>query len=371
MKAHYFHYVEKLRPIKQSSALLFGSAVEAGIVALVLGKSDAEVVAAFDKAWNFQKINGKLTYLPKCLQLAYAESDFDEELLEQDDLDAITREYGVTEYKEAFKKVYEEKKYFGYDGMPNDRREFLNYINWLCLYRKALHMFPVVKREFLPLIEEVLSVQERIDLPSYDENGKLTGDSITGFIDMVIRLKGYKTPIVFDWKTSSRDYEEESVKMSIQLATYLHAVSDKYEDTRLAGYGVLLKHINKNKTKVCTKCSKDMTGKNHKTCDEMIEGKRCHGELKITLKPEAEIQVIIDEIPEYTEMDVLQNMAAFAELMRNGVFIKNYDACIKPWGKCPYYGKCREGKGNDGLVVVETESSNSLNENVPLTAHSR
>jgi hypothetical protein len=368
-RAWKYHYVDKLRPENQSSALLFGTAVETGINALILGKSDEEVLETFDRAWNFQKINGKVEPLPKNLKLAYAESDFDEDLFEPEDLQKITEQYGVENHAEAFTKIYEEKKYFGYDGLPADRREFLNYINWLCLYRKALYIFDAVKIEFLPLVEEVLSVQEEIELLAYDENGNPTGDSIIGYIDMVLRLKGYKKPIVFDWKTSSREYEDDSVKFSLQLAVYLHAVSDKYENTRQAGYGVLLKKIKMNTKKTCLSCGADKSNRkgNLKTCDEMINGKRCHGKFKIENDPKAQIQILIDEIPEITELDILENMAAFNQMVKNGVFIKNYDACVKPWGKCPYFGMCREGKGMEGLVKVE---ESKRDENVPLAANS-
>jgi hypothetical protein len=352
-----YWYVDKLRPRTQSAALLFGTAVEAGINELVLRKPNEEVVAAFDKAWSFQKINSVYTHLPKCTHIVYAESDFDEDLLTEEDRQDICATFGIEADKltEEIDRVYKDKGYQGFLNMPEDRREFLNYINWLCLYRKALFIFEAIREEFVPLIEKVYSIQEKVELIARDADGNPTGDTAIGYADMVVKLFKYDKPIVFDWKTSSREYDKDSVKTSIQLSVYLHDLSDKYENTRLAGYGVAFKHIQKNKKKLCTSCGKDGSGKNHKTCDADVDGKRCHGKWQITMSPKAELQILIDEIPEYTEQISLENMASFNQLIKNGVFIRNFDACVKPWGKCPFYGKCRENIGDVGLIKIESE----------------
>jgi hypothetical protein len=364
-----YWYVDKLRPSTQSAALLFGTAVEAGINELVLRKSTEEVVAAFDKAWNFQKINNVYTHLPKCTAIVYAESDFDEELLTEEDRQDICATFGIEAEKlsEEIDRVYKDKGYQGFLNMPDDRKEFLNYINWLCLYRKALYIFEAIREEFVPRIEKVLSIQEKVELIARDEDGNPTGDTAIGYADQVLKLYEYTKPVIFDWKTSSREYDKDAVKVSVQLSTYLHDLSEKYENTRLAGYGVAFKHIQKNKKKVCVSCGKDGSGKNHKTCDAEVNGKRCHGKWQITLNPKAELQILIDEIPEYTEQISLENMANFNQLIKNGVFIRNFDACIKAWGKCPFYAKCRENAGDVGLIKIESDE----NEKVPLAANGR
>ena len=87
-------------------------------------------------------------------------------------------------------------------------------------------------------VEEVLGTQVPINL----ENEK--GDSIVGFADFVVKWKGYDKPIVFDLKTSSIDYAENAVKVSPQLALYVHDLKDKFH-TRTAGFLVLKKRIKK------------------------------------------------------------------------------------------------------------------------------
>jgi len=370
-KSHYYWYQMGYRPVTQSAALLFGSAVEAGINELVLGKSDAEVRAAFDKKWSFQEINGVYTHLPRCKDIVYAESDFDDDLLTADDRKLIETTFGITDLNMEIARVYEDKKYAGFLAMPDDRKEFLNFINWVCLYRKALYMFDAVRENILPLITEVLSVQERIEIQGYDAEGNPTDDSILGFIDMVVRLKDVPYPVVLDWKTSSREYDPDSVRLSTQLSVYVHAISEKYENTRFAAYGVLQKHMTKTTRKICTKCGADGSGKKHKTCDAEINGERCHGVWDITITFKARVNLLVDQIPEHTENIVLENMAQFNQLIKNGIFIRNFNACDKPWGRCPFFAMCRENKGDDGLIKVSADSKGRRNENVPLASHGR
>lgn len=346
-----YHYVKHLRSKTTTGALLFGSAIDAALNALM--KNDGkDPIKTFDYIWRFQEINGVKTYLPTATQVVYANSDWDEELLLQEDWDKVDelllelyQTVGINS-KEEITKVYTEKEYAGFDGLPEDRKKLLNLSNWLCLYRKGLIMIEAVKRDVLPNIEEVLGVQEYVSLDNDN------GDSVIGYADLVARWKGIKTPVILDFKTSSREYDKDSVLTSPQLTLYVHSLSEKFENTRQAGFIVLNKHIHKNKTKVCSECGKDGTGQRHKTCDAQIDGKRCNGEWTITLDPSVFVQILINEIPEQTENIVLENFDHINMSIKNGIFHRNLSSCIKPWGKCSFYNLCYHNKKDD-LIVLE------------------
>jgi len=194
-------------------------------------------------------------------------------------------------------------------------------------------MIETVRKEILPNIIEVLGTQEYTSLVNED------GDEVVAYADLVCRYKGYDEPIVLDWKTSSREYEESAVLTSPQLTLYVHSLFEKYK-TRKAGFIVINKRLIKNKTKYCEKCSKDGTGQRHKTCDNVINEERCNGKWIEKINPKAFIQVIIDTIPVQTENIVLQNYDDINAAIKTGIYTRNLQSCIRPFGKCQFFDIC-------------------------------
>jgi len=354
-----YHYIDRLRSTTMSSALFFGTAVDNAITAMIKNE-DAELT--FKSFWEFQDVNGSREYLPTSTSIVYANSDVDSDLLLEQDYEEIAR---ILEFSgdiaSEIDEVYKEKEYLGFDNLPHDRKVFLNVYNWFCLYRKGLIMIKTFRKEILPNITEVLGSQVPVKL----DNG--AGDLITGFADFVVRWQDDPTPIIFDLKTSSRDYDEKmSVITSAQLTLYVHALSEQFENTRRAGYIVLNKHIRKNKTKICSVCGNDGSGARHKTCAaEIVQptsagttagSTRCNGAWKETFKPEAKFQVIIDEIPLQTENIVIENMGVINEAISTGVFHRNLGSCIQPWGPCTFFDLCYKNDSR-GLVKAEEKKS--------------
>ena len=129
-----YHYVERLRSKTQHAALAFGSAVDAAFTSILKDKEKkAEDVFAY--FWRFQEINGKETYLPTATKIVYANSDYDEELLQPEDIRKLAEEFKIESPLLEVAKVYEEKDYAGFDNLPEDRKKLLNYANWLSLYQ--------------------------------------------------------------------------------------------------------------------------------------------------------------------------------------------------------------------------------------------
>lgn len=310
---------------------------------------DAEEM--FYNMWTNQEINKVPTYLPIATNIIYAEADFDAELLTESDWKRISNQIDTqypgqsTEEAQAFiSKIYGIKSQVGFENLSNQMKIILNFANWLCLANKGVLMIEAVKRDFIPNITKIHSAQEKIEL----END---GDSVIGYIDLVASWKGYDKPVVLDFKTSARKYDEEtSVIMSPQLSLYMNAVSDKYENTRLAGFLVLSKQIKKNRVKICSKCGNDGSGGRHKTCAAEIEGKRCNGEWKETLKLEATTQTIIKEIPPRTEEIVMENVSHVNDSIKNGIFHRNLNSCTSPF-PCEFLKLCWSNS-EEGLIKV-------------------
>ena len=310
-ESYRLHYQKRIRTTEIGSALIFGSAIGRAIeFALNPACTDLPNIASakqmFDYQWQYQEVNGVLTNLEECNDIVYSKYDHDPELADS---------------------PYESLRVKGH------------------------LILDAFDKKFLPLVTKVWSTEEKIELTN-DE-----GDSSIGFIDTVISMKGYDVPIILDFKTAARRYEEDSVQKSVQLAQYMHAVGSKYV-TRLAGYAVFLKAIVKNRQKVCTVCSFDGSGSRFKTCaNETTEGKRCGGEWIEKTFPEAEMQLLIDTIPERFEEFIIDNIASVNHAIKAEVFVKNVNSCLDAgWGRpCEFYGYCHKGT-MEGLTVVQEKA---------------
>lgn len=333
-KAYEFWYLKKIRPVKSRAALLFGTALDKSIGELLdaEGKSTPEQI--FDDLWTHQNVNNRLVFLPTCTSIVYSKSDFDKDLLTQEDAEKIGKSL------DEITKVINKRTDVGHDGLSKDEKEIANHAMWWCLYRKGHHMIKAFREKVMPKLTKVHSTQEYIEL----DNGE---DKIIGYIDIVAEVEGYKEPIVLDLKTSAMQYEEDAVLTSPQLTLYVHAVSQKY-NTRKAGYIVLNKNLIKNRKKVCSKCQHDGSGGRHKTCSNETEGKRCNGEWIETVSPEVYVQFIIDEIPAQTEDLVLENIDDINTAIKTGHFTRNLSMCTNTYGGlCDYINLCYKGKMDD------------------------
>lgn len=337
------HYQEKLRGQTTNAALLFGSALDAAIGKLLVDPK-LNPLQTFHDHWEYAFINNKRVYIPDTDLVVYAESDLDVELIQPNQIKQIEKVF--PDCLQNLSRVQAEKKEKGFDNLSKEDKKLYNLVNWFCLAEKARFMIEAFQKHILPNIEQVLATQLQVDL----DNGK--GDSILGFADFVVKYKGYDKPVILDLKTSTRQYETDAVLTSPQLALYVHGLSDKFDNTDLAGFVVLHKTIKKNRSKVCSKCEFDGSGGRHKTCSNEIDGKRCTGEWIEKIKPEATFQLLINKIPSRIQDMVVENYDIMNEAIKTGHFYKNLSSCIKPYGRCIYYDLCHKGK-DDSLIKVE------------------
>lgn len=308
------HYREGYRSKIISSAMLFGKALDMAFEYILTGKNvvnepDKQIANEyeyFDYHWRTQYLNEVLTniYLNEEKLIYYSKSDVDYDLLTDE------------EFKEA--------------------NEDIEKLSWFSLRHKGHLMIDTFKNEFLPLIRKIHSTQELIEL----ENEQ--GDKSIGYSDAVLEIHGYDKPIITDFKTAAKPYSEDSVQYSVQLSQYLHALSDKYDNTRLAGYVVFLKNIIKNKTKICSVCGFDGSRDKFKTCNNTIKNSRCNGRWIETLNPRADMQLIIDEIPQEIEHIVIDNIDSVNTSIKLKIFNKNVNGCRDAgYGKpCDFFELC-------------------------------
>jgi hypothetical protein len=302
-----------------------------------------EARSILENDWTSAEINNVREDLLTSKNLRYSNTDLDTDLLTADDKSLIAERHGES-WEEGLKVVKKQKSAIGYDYLKKEDKEFFNEVNWYGMMRKGQLMLDKAIELIDENVEEVLSAQRKVELKNED------GDEIVGYIDFIVKWKGYDKPIVMDLKTSSIIYEDDSVRTSPQLSLYLHAVSEEY-DTRLAGYLVLNKRVKKNRVKICSVCGYNGTGARHKTCSHEVEGERCGGAWDEQLSFEINTQVIIDEIPEHFETMVLDNMDTVNHSIKTNVYPRNLGACVKPWGKCDFYHLCHSDK-MDGLIEL-------------------
>jgi PD-(D/E)XK nuclease superfamily len=326
-ESYRLHYIERIRPTGTTSALVFGAALDNALNVLLTGTGNAE--EEFGQCFTTTTINNEKIYIPTSEIISYSTADYDRDLLDANDLKEI-EEY--TEKSRALRG----------DNLPPDL--IRNYASWHCLRQKGLLMIRDYREKVLPRITKVHAVQRTIAL----DNG--SGDKVTGLVDLVAGIDEHPLCIL-DNKSTSRPYDNDSARNSEQLALYLHALESEFP-TRMVGYIVLNKKVRKNKTKICQKCGVDGSTTAHKTCNNMIDGVRCHGEFDITIDPEIDVQIIVDEMPESVEQTVLANVDTVNTMINDKVFDKNEKSCNNWYGKqCPHFGLCHGGSMK-GLVKV-------------------
>ena len=300
------HYIEKIRPIKTKSALVFGSCLDAGLNALHQGKTMEEARALFCREWSKYETDQ---------DLVYSKADHDKELL-------------------AF---YNHK----------DMNE-----NWFSMLYKGYLMLEACKREVLPLIKEHIAIQKAISFKNAE------GDEVHGFLDLIVKSQEGKIYLM-DNKSSSVTYEADSVKQSQQLVLYYYIEKDAIAIDE-AGFFVYNKKINLNKVKECKSCG-TINKSSHKTCNNEIQyevtneprnfkHKRCGGEFLVTYNPMAEVDFITSPISSEDEDRVIADIDKANEGIKNQEFEPNFEACEGKYGKCEYYQLCHHGS-MEGLKI--------------------
>lgn len=373
-KSYQLHYIKKIRPVTFSSNLVFGSAIDNALNYMLenLDKKNVlkETLLEFDK--HFEQgtdSRGEIVDMPLNPNIEYAKMDFDPDLLEKADwreLFSYDANFFDTkkEVEESMTTTEDEdgneilgKKWLEID---EQKRSVLNYATWKCLSKKGKLLLEAYYNDLLPYIKEVIAVQ--MDVSIEDENG----DVLPGVLDAVVRLHGekfnldYDPVVILDNKTASAKYDTHSVVNSAQLAKYKAILNIKNEDPEdewkhhidLCAFAVMVKKLKKDKKKECKECGHIGTTK-HKTCDNIIDGKRCNGEWEKTCKIDCVTQFVLDEIPQEKVIESLEDADMVKTAIEMNIFPKNQSNCKNLFGRpCPYINFCVNGDMH-GLLIKE------------------
>lgn len=257
-----------------------------------------------------------------------------------------------------------------YKRIPAKQLTFFNRMSWLSMYYKGMLLIEAFHTQFFPKIETVLAVQKHGFLK--DEE---TGDSITGYIDMILKLKNIERPIIFDLKTAARPYTDDQIEHSEQLTIYLAMEGQRF-NTDQVGYVVLSKAINKETEAFCNSCGHKRDGR-HKTCNnEVTHTKelspediaagiiaksttgRCTGSWNETVVLKPQVQVLIRGKNDKQIEDVLESQSNIIVGMKNRVVYRNTSKCENWYGnRCPFFDLCHKGS-DPKLIIPPKEEEN-------------
>lgn len=170
------------------------------------------------------------------------------------------------------------------------------------IVQRGLVCLEVYITDFLPLLESVISVQDKGVVLNEE------GDEFKFVVDFIGKLKDGRT-VLFDNKTSSAKYPKNKVVKSQQLSLYI----EQFPEIKYAGYVVLIKDPSREKG--------------------------------------MKIQIMVDEIPEETRAESFDKLDKTMYSIKDGKFPCNYKSC-KAFGKpCEYERACQYGNYT-GLVPV-------------------
>lgn len=290
-KMYDYHYNERLRPIDNSSALAFGVAMDQGLNTLLLTRDLDKAIIAFRDNFKFEELEN----------VRFDNRDYDKTLLPESEI-GTNMEYNA----------------------------------WKSMRVKGRMLLEEYNRIILPQIEEVHSVQKELDNRS-------------GVIDAIVTLRGHGR-VVLDNKTSLRPYDPDAVANSTQLALYC-----KDQGITKAAFAVLIKTLNSKTVRLCSVCKFDGASSKHKTCPNDVNGKRCHGAWNERHEPEANVQLLVDDMPQVTQDLIAESICETERAIESKIYPRNLKSCGRIYGKpCPYFNKCWKNS-NEGLEIKEKE----------------
>lgn len=379
------HYKDKIRPVNISSALHFGTALDAAINAILLNKkknptkeeleeSKQNPIDIFETKW-FMPPNEETVLVSNendvkvpvgvCSSICfeYYKSDFDESLLDEADFKRLRdfiknagyqrseEDKSRPEPLELFNELREVVDDAGKQANPNEVLKnptdlsYYNFCCWLSMRQKGLLLVQSFLKDIYPLIDEVKSVQKEVKLPN------AAGDRYVGKLDFELSFKD--EPGVFyttDFKTSSmsKKYKLSDINDKGQIASY-----DVFAGNNKGAYIVQYKQI--QNARICEKCETVCENNRVKTCKEEVNGKKCNGKFKKDLLKYVKFDILRDDIQYETKERVFEQIDRVLKDVKTGIFHQNRDECFQFGKKCPYYYYCRSEEYNRDIKTIPLE----------------
>lgn len=349
-KKYYFRYIKKMRPRAKGSALFFGGAFDHATEVLLEHRDLAQAKLAFTERWMAQEGN---------LNCKFAKNDYVDKILKEEDtlrlklcvdnLNHSKAKGDYAEHKDVLKLVQEIKK-MGENSflreLTHEEQQFLHFANVLCMNRKGHLMVESFYKNILPHLTQVIATQLKITIPHPD------GHEVTGFIDLVSKMTGYKLPngrvltdddiLVLDVKSAGATYwaKLDDLTMSDQLDTYL--ISPEVQNirpTNLIGYLAVAKQISTLEESICKSCG-NKKSTTHKTCNADITGRRCGGEWDTRQEYYCDAKIVVGERDLTQASAMLEDYTSVLTGVMAEVFPRNRGACFAYNGVCEYMSVC-------------------------------
>lgn len=317
------HYQEKLRSPIMGSPLWGGGAFDDAASAMLLrlkkNPTDEEkVLAAKDPkqvlidSMTYADYNGEKVFIPTHKFVKYSKADFDVSLISVKNFEDINTMDICNDYEDFNYDTAQEFVEFcrneiktKYRLDANDQKVF-NLINWYSFRNKLLYLLERYEEDVIPKIQEVLSVQRKVELKSGEH-------TLIGYIDFEAIWKDEPDKVyTCDNKLSSKSYSQKNIDEAEQLATYC-----------------------------------EFTG-NDNGCYVNTE--------KVLRKkdPKHRIQIIRGDITEELYEKTFDNFSEVVHNIEEGIFEKNMEGgCFSYGQRCIYYNTCRGEPEKDFLVDLK------------------
>lgn len=319
-KKYDYHYNEKIRPESEPFHLVFGSATDKALnVVLENKKAESEQT---DQTIRFEALNEAAKEMFRLFKkkILFSSTDFDGEILTELTEEVMFRKLARVGWKGSNPSDLASSLFQSItmgDSLTKNQFKALKYLVFFSSIEKISLIIDAFNDYVVPRIKRIVSVQANVK---------------RGILDFEAELIGVDGIVVCDNKTAGRDYEQDAVINSVQLAGY---------GAKVGAYIVFNKTVKKNRTKECSICKKNGTGQRHKTCDATVDGVRCNGDWIETITPEIVPQIIIDKVPEHNREMVETAFSETELLIETKVFPRNLNNCGKQYGQpCPYINLC-------------------------------
>lgn len=356
-KKYYYRYIKKMRSRAKGSALFFGGAFDHACETLLEHRDLPAAKIAFTERWMNQEGNSNCKF---------AKTDYVEKILEASDvakitacIDNLNHSKAKEEYakqQDTYKLVSDIKK-LGESSfsreLTKEESQFLHFATLLSMNRKGLLMLESFYANILPHLTQVVGTQVKIDIQHPD------GHSITGFIDLVAKMTGYKLDngrvltdddiIVLDVKSAGAAYwaKLDDLTMSDQLDSYLISPEvQAIKPTNLIGYLAVSKQISTHEESICKSCGNKKSS-SHKTCNADIDGKRCNGEWDMRQTFFCDAKMVIGERDLAQASVMLEDYTGVLNGVLAEVFVRNRNSCNAYGSYCEYMDICGKGCGKD------------------------
>lgn len=298
-KSYEYYYIEKIRPERDTSALLVGSFVDNAVQEIIEHGS-----------YKPMKL---LSMMSKNVEFFPDDVDFD--LIDVNRIEALAKTAGWKgdDIRSAIKSML-----LNQDSLSRNQQRILKIASWLSLSVKIDAMLDSFKKWILPQIKEVISIQHSFE-----------NDYSVGVIDLEVILNTGEH-VLLDLKTSKMSYPLSKEKTSAQLHLY-----DLEKNVGKIGYVVLVKTLNKNKEKLCSSCGFSASGGQIKNCQ------KCKTKLDVSMNPTSYSQLIYSETNQFNKDLTKQAFLDTIKAIEGNNFPRNLNACDNMFGKpCKYKNIC-------------------------------